>query len=384
MTDVPEADSVPVRLMVVESDQDESLKGLLSQRWPVLAARNASEALAKIQSDKDPSDIGVVITELSLVDMSGTELLERLAPDIPEALRILVNDSEDVELLIAAINQGHVYLYLHRPFEADAALEAIAGAVAEFARHHQRAAAAKALQQKLAAKDVELAEAYELVEQASLTDALTGLHNRSFIQHHFETELALIQREYHDNPDGQHDLLFILADIDQFTPVNDIYGHAAGDRMLENFACRLQEVFRGSDIVVRWGGDQFLIVARFARRDGGDGVAERLRSAIADVAFDLGKGVKLNKTCSIGFATFPFFAHAPDVIPWTRVVNFADQARLVAKRSGRNCWVGFEPKAGVEPLDAAKRILASPGQACATGILEVSTSAGSPTVLDWG
>jgi diguanylate cyclase (GGDEF)-like protein len=373
----------PTRVLWVARETDAELEQQLAENHHLIRASNGSEAMAKLAALDHPEEIGVVVSEFKLVDMSGMDLFAKLEEQLPETLRILINDAEDVELLTSAINRCHVYHYLHKPFEPQAAREALQTTVAAFEAHHQLAATAAQLKAELASKDEELASAYQLVEQATLTDSLTGLHNRGFMQHHFETELKLLERQRHETPEGEHDLLFLLADIDQFTPVNDIYGHAAGDRLLEEFSCRMQEVFRGSDILVRWGGDQFLIVARFARRDGGDAAAERLRAAMADQPFDLGKGVKLTKSCSIGFAAFPFFSHAPDIIPWTRVVNFADQARLVAKRSGRNCWVGFEPREKVEPLDAAKRILTSPEQACSVGILKVSTSKGSPSILTW-
>jgi diguanylate cyclase (GGDEF)-like protein len=175
----------------------------------------------------------------------------------------------------------------------------------------------------------ELAEANAALENMSVTDALTGLRNRRFLMQRIDEDVALTLRQ-------QTDLVFFLVDIDHFKAVNDELGHAAGDRVLQQMRERLEQVFRSSDYVLRWGGEEFLAVARGSRRDDAPEIAERLRVAIAERPFILDGGQPLSKTASIGFAAFP----SRD-LSWEQVVELADQALYQAKTGGRNRWAGF-------------------------------------------
>jgi diguanylate cyclase (GGDEF)-like protein len=132
-----------------------------------------------------------------------------------------------------------------------------------------------------------------------------------------------------------------MVDLDHFKDVNDRHGHAAGDAVLVQMQERLREVFRESDYLVRWGGEEFLVLARATRRDEAKVVAERIRRAVADREFLLPDGERLHKTCSIGFACFPFLPAAPRLLSWSEVVELADQALYLAKHGGRNAWAAI-------------------------------------------
>jgi diguanylate cyclase (GGDEF)-like protein len=138
-----------------------------------------------------------------------------------------------------------------------------------------------------------------------------------------------------------------LVDIDHFKDVNDRFGHAAGDRLLTRFAELLREVFRDADHLVRWGGEEFLVVARHTSRAGACALAERLRARIDSEPFDLGDGRTLARSGSIGFACFPFLPGAPEAVAWERVIDLADHALYEAKQHGRNAWVGIVAEAAV-------------------------------------
>jgi len=120
--------------------------------------------------------------------------------------------------------------------------------------------------------------------------------------------------------------------------VNDRHGHAAGDAVLVQMQERLREVFRESDYLIRWGGEEFLVLARATHRDDAKVVAERIRRAVANRNFILPDGTALAKTCSIGFACFPFVPEEPRLLSWSEVVELADQGLYLVKRSGRNAW----------------------------------------------
>jgi diguanylate cyclase (GGDEF)-like protein len=129
-----------------------------------------------------------------------------------------------------------------------------------------------------------------------------------------------------------------MVDLDHFKEVNDRHGHAAGDTVLVQMQERLREVFRESDYLIRWGGEEFLVLARATHRDDAKLVAERIRKAVADRDFILADGTRLTKTCSIGFACFPFVQSEPRLLSWSEVVELADQGLYLVKRSGRNAW----------------------------------------------
>ena len=190
------------------------------------------------------------------------------------------------------------------------------------------------------------------LEEMSLTDPLTGLHNRRFLNERIEADVALSLRRYDSAlqrseqlpPDA--DLVFFLIDIDHFKQVNDLHRHAGGDAVLRQIRARLTQVFRDSDYLVRWGGEEFLVVARSTARAHAAGLAERMRAAVADVPFVLNDGSRLACTCSLGYAAFPLAPDQPHLHAWAAVLDLADSALFAAKHKGRNGWVGVQRATG--------------------------------------
>jgi len=214
------------------------------------------------------------------------------------------------------------------------------------------------LEHKVRERTAELRALHEALEEksaqlqlSSVTDPLTGLHNRRFLGEHIEQDLAASLRRAQETlaAGGQPldtDSVFLLLDIDAFKRINDRHGHAAGDAVLVQFGARLRAVLRESDYLVRWGGEEFLAVARDTDRAQAAEMAERMRTAIADQPFRLDDGALLDVTCSIGFACVPFEPERPLARSWQQVVHLADLALYAAKRSGRNAWVGVHPPTG--------------------------------------
>jgi len=185
-------------------------------------------------------------------------------------------------------------------------------------------------------------------EEASLTDPLTGLRNRRFMSLEMKSELALWQRRQGQD-DGRlpaRGMVVFLIDIDHFKPINDRHGHAAGDDLLVHFAARLREVFRASDHLVRWGGEEFLVVSRDTTREGAAELAERVRVAVAGRVFDT-QGGRLRVTCSIGYAPLPWDPALPNALDWEAVVALSDLALYTVKASGRDGWLGLTPTVGL-------------------------------------
>ena len=228
------------------------------------------------------------------------------------------------------------------------------------AKVYERTAELENLSQELQAKSAEL-------EASSLIDPLTGLHNRRFLNQYLDGEVAQALRRHEEHrhqgtplAEGA-DIVFFILDIDHFKQVNDQYGHAAGDAVLVQMRQRLQQAFRQADYLVRWGGEEFLIVARATSRSQAPELAERACAAVANAPFVLGDGTLLQRTCSVGFAAFPLAPAWPTVLEWPTVVDLADQALYAVKNNGRNGWLGLvevTAESATALRDAAKQPLA--------------------------
>lgn len=217
----------------------------------------------------------------------------------------------------------------------------------------------------------------ETIREASLTDPLTGLHNRRFFKQHIESETQMTARRYPsgaNTPIEQADLLFFLIDIDNFKRINDQLGHAAGDAVLVEMRQRLQSVFRGSDFLIRWGGEEFLAVARNTSRIKAAELAERVRIAVNGTAIYCNKPEPVTVTCSIGFAPYPFLCGHPQALRWEEVLALADVALYAAKNSGRNSWVGFNGTDDAELSSLLAALRAAPETALHSAVVGVSRS----------
>ncbi len=216
---------------------------------------------------------------------------------------------------------------------------------------------------------------YALSEQ-TITDPLTGLKNRRYLHDHIEQDVANVNRQNRRSPtDPEHPgrntgMAFLMVDIDHFKQVNDTRGHGAGDRVLQQMGDILRAAARDSDTPIRWGGEEFLILARFAKPGSGALLAERLRAMVAAHPFDLGNGVVLHCTCSIGFARYPFFPSAASALNWEQVVNLADECMYAAKQRGRNGWIGVQA-GDVVPEDVTVALRESLERAPQAGLLTI-------------
>ena len=164
---------------------------------------------------------------------------------------------------------------------------------------------------------------YSKTRHMSVTDALTGLYNRR----HFEDNL---EREFLRAVRYDNHLSFAIIDIDYFKQVNDTYGHSAGDYVLKEVAYLISQTFRKTDMVFRYGGEEFAVIITETPLSKAVVPLERLRKTIEENNF-IYKGKKIDITISIG---------ASEVNDQTNTVHqlfeFADSALYKAKESGRN------------------------------------------------
>ena len=159
-----------------------------------------------------------------------------------------------------------------------------------------------------------------------MTDQLTGLHNRRYFDDHFEIEKQKVER--YGNA-----LCLIMIDIDHFKSINDQYGHPIGDKVLKEFSLLLRKNIRSSDILSRWGGEEFIILLPGTSIDNSFIIAEKIRKSIADRQFD-----KIGKlTASFGVSVVDASCASN-----REAIHRADKALYRAKKQGRNRVITYQ------------------------------------------
>ena len=194
------------------------------------------------------------------------------------------------------------------------------------------------LYRKVRHANAQLHEKNQELKQQSVRDPLTGLYNRRHFQEFMRTHQQLEKRGVGASGDEMVSALFLL-DVDHFKHINDTWGHGAGDAVLIRIADSLREILRETDMIVRWGGEEFLAFLPAIPRGGLDEVARRLLVGIAEIRIAYG-GETLSANVSIGFAPYPL-APAGQPLPWERAVNLVDMALYMAKGHGRNRAYGL-------------------------------------------
>ena len=205
------------------------------------------------------------------------------------------------------------------------------------------------LEEAVAQRNAELMQKNKELEEISLTDPLTGTRNRRYFYETISTSIAQAVRSHLKTRDSgssacsPQELIFALVDIDRFKRVNDELGHAAGDRLLQEVAKRIASVMRRTDDLVRWGGEEFLLVCRTTDRENASLLCNRVLEVVREVPFDVGNGVEVHKTCSIGWAPLPWLKEDVASLSIDNVIELADKALYLAKREGRNRAYGLLP-----------------------------------------
>ncbi|MGH3730915.1 MAG: diguanylate cyclase, partial [Micromonosporaceae bacterium] len=170
----------------------------------------------------------------------------------------------------------------------------------------------------------------------AITDDLTGLHTRRFLESRLTAEIARAERN-----GGQ--LAIFIIDVDHFKSVNDRYGHPSGDQALVEIADRLREAVRPGDVLGRYGGEEFAVVVPGIGPDQMCAVAERIRNQVAGTPITVSGNISMAVTVSVGAASYPVHDTRFD-----ELIAVADRALYAAKARGRDCAV----VGGAEPIPA--------------------------------
>lgn len=169
------------------------------------------------------------------------------------------------------------------------------------------------------------------LEEMATKDQLTGLYNRRYLEISLQQIVAGIKRR-------KSRLGILMCDMDFFKEVNDTHGHDAGDIVLSELAAILHHNVRSSDLVIRYGGEEFLILLNDIEDGMASLVAEKIRAAVETHRFNI-PGAEIQKTLSIGVAEYPDTSISKGI--W-QVIKHADVALYNAKNSGRNQVVQFD------------------------------------------
>jgi len=232
--------------------------------------------------------------------------------------RITLNDADAATVGAASSQESLVLPLSEEPVRADLILYPESGGFAP---------AARALASSLAAQAsvaLENARRHRLVERQAATDELTGLPNRRRFMRSLTGEIARAKRT-----GGVFSV--IMLDLDDFKRVNDRFGHDAGDRALRVFADVLRKAMRETDVAARIGGEEFACLLPSSDEAGAHGLAERIRTDLAESAIALPDGREMSITASLGIAAYPAAGKTAEAL-----LRAADLALYRAKAEGKN------------------------------------------------
>jgi two-component system cell cycle response regulator len=294
------------RILLVEDQRAtvERIVTTLSAEHTVDHEASPQEALFKAAD----GDYDLAVVSLDLENIDGLRLCSQLRSlDRTRMVPILVIVGPDDDArLLRGLDIG-VNDYLTRPIERNEMLARVRTQVRR-KRFSDR-----------------LRDNLQMTIEAAITDSLTGLHNRRYLERHLATLVA--QASLREKP-----LSLLVLDIDHFKSVNDTYGHAAGDDVLREFSRRIRKAVRGIDLACRLGGEEFVIAMPDTDEALALLVAERLRQKIAGEPFLVSEiGKEITVTVSIGVnALLPAGDSAQ------ALMRRGDEALYRAKRDGRN------------------------------------------------
>lgn len=296
---------------------------LVKQGHKVRTAPDGSLALMSAQSV--PPDL--VLLDIKMPGLSGYEVCEQLKADprTHDIPIIFISALDQTEYKVKAFTLGGVD-YVTKPFQVDEVLARVETHLALHMLQHQLAAANVELQgfnDRLKSEIEKRIQTEAKLQELATTDSLTELYNR---RHFFE----LAEREFIKTQRYQHDLAAMMLDLDHFKQVNDQYGHLVGDYVLQEVARRLRECIRETDILGRYGGEEFVVLLPETSLSDGQETAERLCQTVSAKQIATGEHT-LSITISVGIANLE-----EDDITIDTLIDRADQALFTAKQTGRN------------------------------------------------
>jgi diguanylate cyclase (GGDEF)-like protein len=283
-------------------------KHLLRAGFSVVTAANGSQALEQFDRQFFP----IVLTDWMMPEIDGPQLcrLIREKKTNGYVFIILITARNSKTDIVSGLESG-ADDYLTKPIHSAELIARIKTGI------------------RILKLEQSLKKANEEIRLLSITDPLTGCYNRSYLIERFPHELRRAQR--YSRP-----LSIILADIDHFKKVNDTYGHQAGDEVLKTFSrCIRRQVRKKIDWVVRYGGEEFMIILPETKSLGADCMANRLRRAVEKEKIAFGAAT-IQITASFGGTSVVFGDESMDDVTMDQLIYKADEKLYQSKQSGRN------------------------------------------------
>lgn len=329
--------------LLVVDDEPQITLALAEQfrgKYRVMTASSGEQALGMLKTQR----VDVIIADQRMPGMGGSEMLACACQAAPDSVRILLTGYADLNSVVEGVNQGKIFYFLSKPWR-NQELETIIDRAVEHGRliQHNRQLVEELRRAnaeledrvrlrtaELEARTRELELAHQQCAELARRDPLTNLANRRWFD---ET----LQREAERGARNQMAISLILLDLDHFKTVNDRFGHPVGDQVLMATAEFLAAHARPYDLVVRYGGEEFLILLPGIEQPQALEIAERIRLGLSDLRVS---GGPASFTASFGVATL-----APGQPPG-ELLPRADAALYLAKKNGRN-RVEADPNSGV-------------------------------------
>jgi diguanylate cyclase (GGDEF)-like protein len=222
------------------------------------------------------------------------------------------------------------------------------------------------MEEKIRERTVQLKNANEKLKEISFHDPLTNLHNRRYtFEFISDITTKFIKNKIRAlNNDDKRELSpkanvigVFLIDIDHFKEVNDTYGHFAGDNVLITLSEVLKKMVRADDFIVRWGGEEFLIVLNNTKPEYLKIFSRKVLETIKETPLKVSDHQTIYKTCSLGYVKMPLDISNPELLTLEQMINLSDYALYCAKENGRNCAAHFKLKRLVGRDDDFKKDL---------------------------
>lgn len=282
--------------------------------YDVSTAANGAEALSIYQKERFP----VVITDIYMPHMNGLDLLDAIKAIDPGTQVIMMTRYASIDSAIATLRAG-AFDYLIKPFEGTAQIVAVVQRASRKIHTEQRT---YQLIDALKQKANRLASANLQLQNLASCDGLTGLYNYRYFKESLSIELGRAKRYAHP-----FSLLFI--DLDYFKIYNDTNGHPNGDKLLIDLARLFSNTFRETDIICRYGGDEFVVILPETSKQATRTIAAKLNEQVANFPFEGRQPLPGSRvTVSIGFATYP-----EDGQDSESLLQHADRVMYAAKKN---------------------------------------------------
>lgn len=283
-----------------------SVKRNLS-KMNITTSTSPFEALELLKKDT----FAVIISDMRMPNMNGVEFLEKSCITAPDSVKIMLTGDSDYTTVSEAVNKGRIFKFLAKPVKTEELTEAILSGIQKY-------------------NEISLLkESYKKSLHNSLHDPLTGLPNKTLLKDRLFQAV-----EFNNRNRKKFGIMFI--DLDNFKPVNDTYGHLAGDKLLIKFSEMLTNSLRGSDTIARVGGDEFIAVINgVLEPENLISVINKIFNCIKD-DIHIDDEISCRIGCSVGISIYPDDSRDP-----LKLLEYADSAMYVSKKTVGNAFTFY-------------------------------------------